>query len=184
VNYDLVISSQPSKVDIALLRDKQLIELHQETGNSGFQVGDLYYGRVQKVMPGLNAAFINVGYEKDGFLHYLDLGPQVRSLMKFIELIKGRQTEVAHAGSVPFGKPEIDKGGKVGDVAKQGQAKFSCRWPKSPSAPKAQAPNNRPCPSQGRYMVLGTICREGLHFSEDYRDNDEKTNALKTFSPR
>jgi len=89
VNKELIIDSGQSEVSIALLEDKQLVELHKDNTNNNFAVGDIYLGRVRKIMPGLNAAFVDVGYEKDAFLHYLDLGPQIRSLLKFMKLMQG-----------------------------------------------------------------------------------------------
>jgi ribonuclease G len=83
VNKELVIDSTPTEVVIALLNDRRLLELHRERRNNSFSVGDVYLGRVKKIMPGLNAAFIDVGYEKDAFLHYLDLGPQFTSFSNF-----------------------------------------------------------------------------------------------------
>jgi len=67
VNYDLVINSVNGEITIALLREKQLVEIHKEKGNAHFAVGDIYLGKVKKVMTGLNAAFVDVGYEKDAF---------------------------------------------------------------------------------------------------------------------
>lgn len=70
---ELIIDSTPDKgVTIALLQDKQLVELNREPANNNFAVGDIYLGRIKRIMPGLNAAFVDVGYEKDAFLHYLD----------------------------------------------------------------------------------------------------------------
>ncbi len=80
---DLIIDAGDTEVSLALLEDKQLIELNKEKRNIQFSVGDIYLGKVKKIMPGLNAAFINVGYERDAFLHYLDLGAQFRSLHKY-----------------------------------------------------------------------------------------------------
>ena len=85
MKFELIIDSRPSEVVIALLRDKHLIELHKENNNNSYSVGDIYLGKVKKVVPGLNAAFVNVGHEKDGFLHYLDLGPNVNSYKKFTD---------------------------------------------------------------------------------------------------
>ena len=73
MKYDLIIDSRPSEVVIALLRDGRLIELHKQKHDNNFSVGDIYLGKVRKTVPGLNASFVNIGYEKDGFLHYLDL---------------------------------------------------------------------------------------------------------------
>ncbi len=83
MNKELILNSTPEGIDIALLEDKHLTELHQERGTNKFTVGDIFLGRIKKVMPGLNAAFIEVGHEKDAFLHYTDLSPNIRSVMKF-----------------------------------------------------------------------------------------------------
>ena len=85
MKYDLIIDSGPSEVVIALLRDGLLIELHKQKHNNNYSVGDIYLGKVKKTIPGLNASFVSVGHEKDAFLHYLDLGPQVKSFKKFTE---------------------------------------------------------------------------------------------------
>ena len=86
LNSELIINSTPGEVNIALLEDKQLVELNKDKKDQSFAVGDIYLGRVKKLIPSLNAAFVDVGHEKDAFLHYLDLGPQVNSLLKLIKL--------------------------------------------------------------------------------------------------
>jgi ribonuclease G len=83
MNKDLIIDVKDSGVEIALLEDKYLVELHQEKNETSHIVGDVYLGLVKKIMPGLNAAFVDVGYDKDAFLHYLDLGLNFNSLNKF-----------------------------------------------------------------------------------------------------
>ena len=77
MSNDLVINSTQNGCRIALLKDKNLVEFHYDEGESQFTVGDIYLGTVKKVVPGLNAAFIDIGYEKDAFLHYLDLYPMI-----------------------------------------------------------------------------------------------------------
>lgn len=117
---DLIIDVNDSEVSLALLEDKQLIELNKEKRNIKFSVGDIYLGKVKKIMPGLNAAFINVGYERDAFLHYLDLGAQFRTQQKYYLTALQRQGRVAPVHKF---KPEqdIDKDGKINDVLTQGQ---------------------------------------------------------------
>lgn len=119
-NKDLIIDVNDSEVSLALLDDKQLIELHKEKRNIRFSVGDIYLGKVKKIMPGLNAAFINVGYERDAFLHYLDLGAQFRTQQKYYQSALQKQGKV-----VPVQKfkpePDIDKDGKITDVLTTGQ---------------------------------------------------------------
>ena len=85
MNTELVIDVKAEEVVIALLKDKRLVELTTEKTSVKFAVGEIYYGKVKKIMPGLNAAFVNVGYEKDAFLHYLDLSPQFYSLDSYIK---------------------------------------------------------------------------------------------------
>ena len=87
MNKELIIRSHSSAVDFALLKDGKLIELNKEVEDNKFSVGDIFVGKVRKAIPGLNAAFVNVGHEKDGFLHYHDLGPKLPSLVKYIKQI-------------------------------------------------------------------------------------------------
>lgn len=116
MNKELIINSSAEGVEIALLEDKKLVELHFEKGQNNFAVGDLYLGKVKKLMPGLNAAFVDVGYEKDAFLHYTDLSPYFRSLMKFSKLSLEGNTN----WGTDFGKfkneAEILKTGKITEV--------------------------------------------------------------------
>ncbi|MCC6601004.1 MAG: Rne/Rng family ribonuclease [Crocinitomicaceae bacterium] len=115
MNAELVINATQNGVDIALLQDKALVELHREHTNQQYAVGDIYLGRVRKLIPHLNAAFVDVGYEKDAFLHYLDLGPQFSSLNNFtLRTISGEQKS---ADLINFQmSPDIRKEGKIKDV--------------------------------------------------------------------
>jgi ribonuclease, Rne/Rng family len=116
LNKELIINAAPQGVEIALLEDKKLVELHHEKADASFAVGDLYLGKVKKLIPGLNAAFVDVGFEKDAFLHYTDLSPYARSLLKF--------TQAAISDNSPQGfnfanfqvEPEIVKTGKINEV--------------------------------------------------------------------
>ena len=116
MNKELIINAVPQGVEIALLEDKKLVELHNEKSDARFAVGDLYLGKVKKLIPGLNAAFVDVGFEKDAFLHYTDLSPYAKSLLKF--------TQVAINDKTPHGldfakfenEQEIIKTGKINEV--------------------------------------------------------------------
>ncbi len=112
----MIINAAPQGVEIALLEDKKLVELHSEKTDASFAVGDLYLGRVKKLIPGLNAAFIEVGFEKDAFLHYTDLSPYIRSILKFTNQAMSDKSEQGF----DFGKfevePEIVKTGKITEV--------------------------------------------------------------------
>lgn len=109
---DLIINVSKKATEIALLEDNQLVELHQDFNKDDFQVGDLYLGKVKKTMPGLNAAFVDVGHKKDAFLHYTDLGPQIRSLNKYVwESIAGKDLP-SNLNNFSY-EQEIVKTGKI-----------------------------------------------------------------------
>lgn len=115
MNNELVINSTPDEVNIALIEDKHIVELNSEKKDQRFQVGDIYLGRVKKLIPGLNAAFVDVGHEKDAFLHYLDLGPQVESLLKLIKATTAGKAPDPLLSSFQVER-DIDKGGKITNV--------------------------------------------------------------------
>jgi ribonuclease G len=120
VNKELIIDVTSLDINIALLEDKKLVELNKEKSNIQFSVGDIYLGRIKKIMPGLNAAFVNVGYEKDAFLHYHDLGPQFKSLRNYLNLHlkkKGRPLTMQKFKR----EYDIDKNGKISKVLSAGQ---------------------------------------------------------------
>ncbi|MBS1743019.1 MAG: Rne/Rng family ribonuclease [Bacteroidetes bacterium] len=113
---ELIINAIPQGVEIALLEDKKLVELHSEKADASFAVGDLYLGKVKKLIPGLNAAFVEVGFEKDAFLHYTDLSPYVRSILKFTsQYINEKPGEKADFAKFKV-EPEIVKTGKITEV--------------------------------------------------------------------
>lgn len=149
--YELVLSSTPSEVVIALLKDKQLVELHKEPKDTKFAVGDLYLGKVRKVLPSLNAAFVDVGYEKDAFLHYFDLGPQVLSLNKFVKRTREGKEKT---GNLLYFKsePDIEKSGTMTEVLNPGQEILVqvAKEPISTKGPRIGSEISIP----GRYLVL------------------------------
>ncbi|MFI3266132.1 MAG: Rne/Rng family ribonuclease [Rikenellaceae bacterium] len=121
MNKELIVNVAPKEISIALLEDKQLVELNKEQCKTGFSVGDIYLGKVRKIMPGLNAAFVSIGYDKDAFIHYLDLGSHFHSYSKLTEQVLGPKSKK------PFrfeqlrtpNKP-IEKVGKISSVLKTG----------------------------------------------------------------
>lgn len=149
---ELIISSSLKGLQIAILENNKLVELHNQKAKSELIVGDIYLGRVTKILPGLNAAFVDIGYKKkDAFLHYTDLGPKFRSLVKFTNgAFTGSQT----SPSLKDFKLEADipKMGKVGEVLIRGQ-KILVQILKEPISTKGP----RLCCEvtiAGRYLVL------------------------------
>lgn len=116
MNKELIINAAPTGVEIAFLEDKKLVELHNENADANFGVGDLYLGKVKKLIPGLNAAFVDVGFEKDAFLHYTDLSPYIRSILKFTQMAMNEKNEQGFDFSKFHIEPEIIKTGKIGEV--------------------------------------------------------------------
>jgi len=171
VSYELIINSTENDTVIALLNDKRLVELHKERGNSHFSVGDIYLGRVKKVMTGLNAAFVDVGYEKDAFLHYLDLGPQASSLMKYTKQVKeGKQT----VSNLMYFKNEDDipKDGKINNVVQSGQH-ILVQVAKEPISAKGPRITSE-ISIAGRYLVLIPFS-DKISISQKIRVPEEKT---------
>ncbi len=119
MNKELIINVNPTEITIAMCEDKVLVELSKEQCQTGFAVGDIYLGKVRKIMPGLNAAFVNIGHEKDAFIHYLDLGAQFPSLQKLV----ASNTPGKRGLRVDTMKMEepIEKSGKIGNYLQVGQ---------------------------------------------------------------
>ena len=117
---DLIISRTPDGVQIALLEDKRLVELHKEQPSGQYAVGDIYFGKVRKIMQGLNAAFIDVGGEKEGFMHYLDLGPTYNSVDKYLKLAMNGDKGAATLANFKI-EPILEKVGNFDKILKVGQ---------------------------------------------------------------
>jgi ribonuclease G len=116
LNKELIINATPTGVEIALLEDKKLVELHNEKTDANFAVGDLYLGKVKKLIPGLNAAFVDVGFEKDAFLHYSDLSPYAKSIIKYTQAAMSDKSEHGFDFARFQSEPEIIKTGKINEV--------------------------------------------------------------------
>ena len=121
MNKELVVSSGEDFVQIAMLEDGRLMELHHENVDMNFAVGDMYLGKVKKLAPSLNAAFVDIGYSKDAFLHYHDLGPHVKSLKTYTQLVSSGKFKSPNLKS--FRKEEmIKKDGTIDQVLAAGDS--------------------------------------------------------------
>lgn len=117
---ELIIKATDSEVDIAFLEDKRLVEFRTEKKNQLYSVGDVFLGRVHKMMPGLNASFVDLGGEKDAFLHYLDLGSQFATQTKFMHHAMNGDPAMRTLSNFKF-ETSLDKTGKISDIVKSGQ---------------------------------------------------------------
>ncbi|MDD5569623.1 MAG: Rne/Rng family ribonuclease [Bacteroidales bacterium] len=175
MNNELIISSHSNEVIIALLNEKRLIELHKEKSNSGFSVGDLYFGRVRKVIQGLNAAFVDIGYEKDAFLHYLDLGPNFKSLNKFIKSVTFNKNNSLSIENVVF-DPEIPKTGKISHVLAQNN-NIMVQVVKEPISTKGPRLTSE-ISLAGRFIVLIPFS-DKISISQRIKNQDERIRLKK-----
>ncbi|TWR29957.1 Rne/Rng family ribonuclease [Mucilaginibacter pallidiroseus] len=172
---ELIIDSSPSGATIALLQDKQLVELHKEQITNNYTVGDIYLGRIKKIMPSLNAAFVDVGYEKDAFLHYLDLGPQVQSLIKLTKQVRsgGYQSKLLDNFKLDA---DINKSGKVSEVLSKGQL-VPVQIAKEPISTKGPRLSSD-LSIAGRYVVLVPFS-EVISISKKIKSNTERARLRK-----
>jgi len=166
----------PQGVEIALMEGKRLVELHNEKNDANFSVGDLYLGKVKKLIPGLNAAFVDVGFEKDAFLHYTDLSPYIKSILKFTTQAVNDKSE----GSFDFSKfkvePEIVKTGKIAEVL-SGKPHILVQILKEPIAakgPRLSCELSLP----GRFVVL-TPFNDIIAVSRKIHSSDERKRLHK-----
>lgn len=148
---EVIVDVQPKEISIALLEDKNLVEFQKEGRTASFSVGNIYLGKVRKLMPGLNACFVDVGFERDAFLHYLDLGPQYHSYQKYLKQVLSDKKKL-----YPFSKattqPDLAKEGSVQTTLQQGQEVLVqiVKEPISTKGPRLTSELS----FAGRYLVL------------------------------
>src|SRR5690606_28226099 len=172
---ELIIDSSPNaEVTIALLQDKQLVELNTEEVNSNYAVGDIYLGRIKKIMPGLNAAFVDVGYSKDAFLHYLDLGPQVQSLIKLTKVVRNSSYKEGLLSSIKL-ETDINKAGKISEIVSRNML-LPVQIAKEPISTKGPRLSSD-LSIAGRFVVLVPFSKT-TSISKKIKSNTER-NRLK-----
>lgn len=167
---ELIISASESEVQLALLEDKQLVELHKEKVGAQASVGDVYVGKVKKIMPGLNAAFVSLDEEKDGFMHYLDLGLNYLSFDKYLRLaMNGDASAATLNGFKP--EPVLEKTGNISNVLKVGQLVpvQVTKEPISTKGPKLSSDIS----FAGRYLVLTPFCNR-ISISQKIKGSEER----------
>ena len=117
---EVIIDVQPKNIAIALLEDKDLVEYQEEAKSASFSVGNIYAAKVRKLMPGLNACFVDVGHERDAFLHYLDLGSQFCSYEKYLKQVQSDRKKLYPISKASM-LPDMPKEGSVQTSLKVGQ---------------------------------------------------------------
>ena len=167
---ELIIRSGASDVDFALLKNGRLVELHKEEDTNRLSVGDIMLAKIHKPIQGLNAAFVNVGYEKDAFLHYHDLGPQLSSLLKFIKEVSSGKIKDYSLKDFKL-EPDINKNGAISEVLKAGQP-ILVQIVKEPISTKGPRISSE-LSIAGRYLVLVPFS-EWISISQKIENKAEK----------
>ncbi len=170
MNKELVISATENDIQLALLEDKQLVELHKEKSGNKVHVGDIYVGKVRKIMPGLNAAFVDVGEEKDGFVHYLDLGTNYGSVNKYLKMAMNGDSSVTSLKGFKT-EPILEKTGNLSNVLKVGQLVLAqvAKEPISTKGPKLSGDIS----FAGRYLVLTPFVTR-ISISQKIKGSEER----------
>lgn len=168
---DLVVDVQANEASIALLEEGRLVSLQKESRDQSYAVGDIYLAKVKKLMPGLNAAFVNVGYEKDAFLHYLDLGSQFSSYSAFIKKALDPQQRIPSVSKLKL-LPDIDKHGSISDALTPGQ-ELLVQIVKEPISSKGPRLTTE-ISLTGRYLVLIPFS-DKVSISQKIKLSEEKT---------
>ena len=176
MNKELIIRKDENAVDFALLKDGKLIELHKEEEKANkFLVGDIFIAKIRKPVAGLNAAFVNVGFEKDAFLHYNDLGPQLASYLKFIKLVSAGKIKDFSLKNFQFEK-EIDKDGAISDILSANQS-ILVQVVKEPISTKGPRISSE-LSFAGRFLVLVPFS-DRVSVSQKIEDKAEKDRLKK-----
>ncbi len=183
MNKELLIRSSSNNVDFALLKDGKLIEFHKDNDNTKFLVGDIYLAKVRKTMPALNAAFVNVGYKKDAFLHYHDLGPKFSTLQKFVKGVSSGKIKNFSINNYRF-EDDIDKNGAIADVLSPNKSVLIqiVKEPISTKGPRVTSELS----IAGRFLVLVPFSNR-ISISqkiENQKEKDRLKRLVKSISPK
>ena len=180
---EVIIDVQPKQISIALLEDKSLVEYQDEPRSASFSVGNIYVAKVKKLMPGLNACFVDVGFERDAFLHYLDLGSQYSSYEKYLKQVQSDRKKL-----FPFAKatrlPDLKKDGSVQNTLKVGQEVLVqiVKEPISTKGPRLTCELS----FAGRYMVLMPFY-DKVSVSSKIKKGEERTRLkqlIQSITPK
>ena len=182
MSSELIINSSRDKSRIGLLKDKKLVEFHQESDETKFNVGDIYVGKVKKINKSLNAAFIDIGFEKDAFLHYLDLGPQFLSLKTFVKKLRGKGKNTPYESFKRL--EDINKFGKINEVLTKGD-ELLIQIVKEPISTKGPRVTTE-LSLAGRFLILVSFS-DAINISKKITNREERVrmiNLIKSIKPK
>lgn len=180
---EVFVNVQPQKIAIALTEDKKLVEYQEEGQSASFSVGNVYLAKVRKLMPGLNACFVNVGYERDAFLHYLDLGAQFNTQQMYLKRVLSDRKNLYPISKLTR-QPELEKTGSVQTTLKLGQEVLVqiVKEPISTKGPRLTCEISFP----GRYLVLMPFC-DKVNVSSKIKSSQERARlkqVIQSIKPK
>ena len=180
---ELLIDYSNDKSELALIENKKLVELHTESAHNDFAVGDIFLGRVKKLMPGMNAAFVDIGHKKDAFVHYTDLGPTLKSVIRFTKggINNSKKGKLLENFVI---EPDIDKNGKITDVLTKKQL-LLVQIQKEPISTKGHRLTSE-VTIPGRHLVMAPFTNV-VAISKKIKDADERirlTNLIESIKPK
>ncbi|MEM9847331.1 MAG: ribonuclease E/G, partial [Bacteroidota bacterium] len=172
---ELIIKSTSSEVEIALLEKGKLVELHSQEKNMQFNVGDIFLGRIKRLMPGLNAAFVEIGHNKDAFLHYTDLSPKLKSVAKFTKDSITGKLKTHRLDNFKI-EPEIIKTGRIDQVLDKKQPLLVqiLKEPIGTKGPRLSCELTIP----GRFLVLSPFT-DVVAVSKKIKNSEERKRLRK-----
>src|SRR4030081_1136839 len=145
MNKELYVSTTPHETKVGITEDDQLAEIYLERDNEYTLAGSIYKGRVTRVLPGMQSAFVDIGLERDAFLYvsdFMDLEQQDEDLDEVIPANRP-VTEARPRPGLAAGGPAINSDGQLaeaGSIAGEGEepgAASSEVWGKRTGCPPA-----------------------------------------------
>ncbi len=172
---ELVIQVSAEEVEIALLEDKTVVEYHKDRREKRLSVGDVYLGTVTKIMAGLNAAFVDIGSERDAFLHFTDLGVHYNTFKRYAHLVRNRKFKNPLLKDFRY-EESLVKTDQINNHIKAGD-QFLVQVEKEPISTKGarlSAEINIP----GRYFILSPF-QSHVRLSKNIRTSSERKRILR-----
>ena len=165
---ELIIDTQKEEVSIALLEDKKLSEFSRDDLKQSYEVGNIYIGRVKKIMAGLNAAFIDIGGNKEAFIHYHDLGENFPTINNLVQKILNNRRQNFLVEKLPL----FDKDRQIHSVLTTGQH-ILVQVTKEPISTKGARLSGE-ISIAGRFMVMLPCNESRTSVSSKINNREEK----------
>lgn len=165
MSKEIVFNVGKQQTRIAIVEDGKLAELYIENAEHKRTIGNLYLGRIRKVMPSIQAAFVDIGQEQDAFLHFSDLSDNLPYLLDFL----GLEEPKVGAIDVPTGRKDWDR--RPSDILNRGQT-ILVQITKEPISNKGSRISTD-ISLAGRFLVLVPL-QNYVAVSRKITDDDER----------